>query len=112
MKDIEDALMESILSVLSEKIDKKILRKVGTLHKKDTRELRKQLLRVVTNELMYKLLVDKRVDLSPGFGSFVLKEIREKDKKVYDRASKAMVYKHVRGNKVVYRPGDVVKEFL
>jgi hypothetical protein len=106
MIDLEDALMESILSVLSEKID------IELLQKANTRGIRKRLLRVITNELIYKLLVDKRVDLSPGFGSLVLKEIREKDKKVYDRISKTMVIKHVRGSKVVYKPGDVVKEFL
>jgi len=106
MIDLEDALMESILSVLSEKID------IELLQKANTRGIRKRLLRVITNELIYKLLVDKRVDLSPGFGSLVLKEIREKDKKVYDRVSKVMVTKHVRGSKVVYKPGDVVKEFL
>jgi len=98
--------MESVLSVLSEKID------IELLQKANTRGIRKRLLRVFTNELIYKLLVDKRVDLSPGFGSLVLKEIREKDKKVYDRVSKVMVTKHVRGSKVVYKPGDVVKEFL
>jgi len=112
MKDLEDALMESILSVLSEKIDRKLLQKASALRKIDARDLRKRLLRVFTNELIYKLLVDKRVDLAPGFGSLVLKEIREKDKKVYDRISKTMVIKHVRGSKVVYKPGDVVKEFL
>jgi hypothetical protein len=106
MIDLEDALMESVLSVLSEKID------IELLQKANTRGIRKRLLRVFTNELIYKLLVDKRVDLSPGFGSLVLKEIREKDKKVYDRVSKVMVTKHVRGSKVVYKPGDVVKEFL
>ena len=112
MAELEDALLKSVLSVLSDKIGEKALRKVGTLLKKDTRDLRKQLLRAVTNELVYKLLVDKRVDLAPGFGGLVLKKIKEKDKKVFDRVSKTMVTKHVRGSKVVYTPGDIVKEFL
>ena len=82
------------------------------LQKANTRGIRKQILKVITNELVYKLLVDKRVDLAPGFGSLVLKKIKEKDKKVFDRLSKTMVTKHVRGSKVVYKPGDIVKEFL
>jgi hypothetical protein len=66
----------------------------------------------VTDELMYKLLREKRVDLAPGFGSLVLKEIKEKDKKIFDRKTGTMVSKHIRGHKVVYKPGDVIKEFL
>jgi uncharacterized protein YaaW (UPF0174 family) len=106
MNDLEDSLMESILDALSEKIDTKVLQKVNT------RAMRKKLLKVFTNELIYKLLREKRVDLAPGFGSLVVKEIKEKDKKVFDRVTKTMVLKHVRGSKVVYKPGDVVKEFL
>jgi nucleoid DNA-binding protein len=106
MSDLEDSLMESILSALSEKIDIKVLQKINT------RAMRKKLLKVFTNELIYKLLSEKRVDLAPGFGSLVVKEIKEKDKKIFDRVTKTMVLKHVRGNKVVYKPGDIVKEFL
>lgn len=106
MAELEDALLDSVLSVISEKIDAELLQKANT------RDIRKRVLKAVTNELVYKLLVDKRVDLAPGFGSLVLKKIKEKDKKVFDRASKAMVTKHVRGSKVVYKPGDIVKEFL
>jgi len=106
MNGLEDALMDSILSALSDKIDIKLLQKANT------RDIRKRLLKCFTNELFYKLLKEKRVDLAPGFGSLVLKEIREKDKKVYDRKSQTMVIKHVRGSKIVYKPGDVVKEFL
>jgi CspA family cold shock protein len=39
-------------------------------------------------------------------------DIREKDKKIFDKKTQAMVVKHVRGKKVIYKPGDVVREFL
>jgi len=100
--------MDTLLSILSEKVDVKVLQKANT------KVLRKKLLKSFTNELFYMLLSEKRVDLAPGFGSLVLKEIREKDKKIPVRngVAHAMVVKHIRGNKVVYKPGDVLKEFL
>lgn len=98
--------MNTILAVFAEKVDSKILKKV------DTKEMRKKLLKNLTNEVFYALLNEGRVDLAPGFGSVILKEIKEKDKKIYDRVTKTMVLKHVKGKKVVYKPGDTVREFL
>jgi nucleoid DNA-binding protein len=98
--------MNAILEALSEKVDIKILQKANT------KALKKKLLKCFTDELFYKLLSEQRVDLAPGFGSFVLKDIREKDKKVFDKKTQAMVIKHVRGKKVVYKPGDIIREFL
>jgi uncharacterized protein YaaW (UPF0174 family) len=106
MNGLEDVLINTILTTLSEKVDVKILQKANT------KLLRKKLLKNFTNELFYRLLNEKRVDLAPGFGSLVVKQIREKDKKVFDRKTKAMVVKHIRGSKIVYKPGDVLKEFL
>ena len=106
MNGLEDALMDNILSALSGKVSIKLLQRANT------KAIRKQLLKSFTSELFYTLLKEKRVDLAPGFGSLVLKEIKEKDKKVFDRKSHTMVTKHVRGCKVVYKPGDIVREFL
>jgi hypothetical protein len=106
MSGLEAALMDTVLGVLSEKVDTKALQKANT------KLLRKKLMRGFTNELFFELLHEKRVDLSPGFGSLVLKDIKEKDKKVFDKKTQAMVLKHIRGKKIVYKPGDVVKEFI
>jgi hypothetical protein len=106
MNGFEDDLMNAILEALSEKVDIELLKKANT------KALKKKLLKCFTNELFYKLLSEQRVDLAPGFGSLVLKDIREKDKKVFDKKTQTMVVKHVRGKKVVYKPGDIVREFL
>ena len=106
MEELQNIVMETILSTLSEKIDPKILRRANT------RELRKKLAKNLTNELFYKLLKEGRLNLCPGFGSVLLKDIKEKDKKIFDRKSGTMVTKRVKGRKVVYKPGDSVREFL
>lgn len=98
--------MTAILDTLSEKVE------LSLLQKANTKALKKKLLKCITNELFYKLLSEQRVDLAPGFGSLVLRDIREKDKKIFDKKTQAMVVKHVRGKKVIYKPGDVVREFL
>jgi len=106
MDEIEDILMDTILSTLSEKVDPKLLRKANT------KAVRNKLLKRLTKEFFYKLLKEKKLPLSPGFGSVVLKEIREKDKKIYNKKTGTMDIKRVGGHKVVYKPGDTVREFL
>jgi hypothetical protein len=98
--------METVLAVLGEKIDPEILKKANT------KELRKKLWQSLNNELFYVLLKDKKLGLSPGFGTVFVKEIREKDKKVYDKKSQEMVTKKVKGSKIVYRPGDSIKSLI
>lgn len=106
MNGLEDDLMNSVLDILSEKVN------VKSLQKANTQDIRKRLLKSFIGELFYTLLKEKRVDLAPGFGSLILKEIKEKDKKVFDKKSQTMVLKHIHGSKIVYIPGEVVKEFL
>lgn len=106
MADMQDILMDAIVATLSEKIDPKLLKRANT------QAMRRKLFRRLTNEVFYKLLKEERLNLCPGFGTVLLKEIREKDKKVYDRKTGKMVSKHVRGRKVVYKPGDSLREFL
>ena len=98
--------MDAVLSVLQEKIDPKVLRRA------DTRAIRKKLLRTLTSEVFYRLFRDGRLNLSPGFGTVFLKQIREKDKKIFNKKTGNMVEKHVRGRKVVYKPGDFLRELL
>lgn len=106
MTDIEDILFETFLAILEDKVDVDALREVCTKKK------RRLLYERITAEVFYKLLKEQKLPLLPGFGSVVIKERKEKDKKVYDRKTKQMVVKHIRGKKVVYLPGDLIKEFI
>ena len=106
MNEVQDIMMETILSTLSEKIAPDVLKKANT------RAIRKKLLRNLTNELFYKLMKEGKLSLCPGFGSVILKEIKEKDKKIFNRRTGEMQTHHVRGKKVVYKPGDNVRELL
>ena len=105
MSDIEDILFETFLAVLEDKVDVDALREICTKKK------RKLLYERITAEVFYKLLKEQKLSLLPGFGSIVLKERREKDKKVYDKKTKQMLVKHIRGKKIVYIPGELIKEF-
>jgi hypothetical protein len=102
----QDIVMETVLSILGEKIDPEILKAA------DTKELRKSLWQSLTKEMFYILLKEKKLCLSPGFGTLLIKSIKEKDKKVFDKKSNEMVTKKVKGSKVVYRPGDSIRSLL
>lgn len=106
MADTQDIVMESVLFVLSEKIEEDVLKKANT------KAIRKKLLRTITESLVFELFREGRVNMAPGFGNVTLKEIKEKDKKIFDRVTKTMVIKHISGKKIVYVPGDTVREFL
>lgn len=106
MSAIEDALMEAVLELLSEKIDKKHF--VGLKNAK----FKKKLYKVFANEVFYELLKEKKIDLAPGFGSLIIKQIKEKNKRVYDRTTGGMHIVRIKGSKIIYKPGDTVREFL
>lgn len=106
MSAVEDALLDAVLELLSEKVDKKYLEGLNN------EIFKKRLYKIFSNEIFYKLLTEKKIDLAPGFGSLILKQIKEKDKRVYDRTTGSMRLIHVKGNKIVYKPGDTVREFL
>lgn len=106
MAELQDILMESVIKVLSDRIDNKVLKKA------DSRHLRKKLFKQFTYEMFYQLLKNGEVSFAPGFGSMSLKEIREKDKKIWNKKLQKVLIKHVKGRKVQYKAGDVVREFL
>lgn len=106
MSNFEDALMDAVLETLSEKVSAKALRDV------DSTGMRKKLLHKVSNEMFYTLLSEGKVNLGAGFGSLVLKSVKGKKKKVFNRKTKKMDLRHVGGSKVVYIPGTTLKEFL
>lgn len=106
MSAIEDALMDALLDLLSEKVDRKHLEGLNDV------KIKKRLFKIFANEIFYELLKEKKIDLAPGFGSLVIKQIKEKDKRVYDRTTGGMRIIHVKGSKIIYKPGDTVREFL
>ena len=73
---------------------------------------RKKLWEAINRELFYKLLKEKKLNLSSGFGTIFVREIKTKEKKVFDRKKNEMVSKMIKGSKIVFRPGDTLKEFL
>ena len=103
---IEQTIMDAILKVLSERIDPKILKKA------DIAPIRKRLWETINQEIFYSLLKDKKLNLQAGYGTFLIKDIKEKEKKIFNRKKNEMVLKMVKGSKVVFRPGDMLKEFL
>jgi nucleoid DNA-binding protein len=86
--DIEDTIMQTVISVLSEKVDPVLLKKANT------NELKKKLYKKLVYELFYKILKEKKVNLLSGFGTIRVKEIQGK-KKVYDRKSETMTTKDI-----------------
>lgn len=105
-KALEDALAEVVVSVLGERVEPKLIKKAFT------RSNKKKLFRLVIKEMFYTLLKNRRLNLTPGFGSLVLKHIKERDMKVFDKTSKRMIVRRIHGKKVVYIPGETIKEFL
>jgi hypothetical protein len=106
MAELQDILMESVIKVLADRIDSKVL------HKADSRHLRKKLFKHFTYEMFYQLLKEGEVAFAPGFGSMSLKEIKEKDKKIWNKKLQTIMIKHVKGRKIQYKAGDIVREFL
>lgn len=94
------------MGALSEKVSAKALRQANT-HK-----IRRELLRKVSNEMFYTLLSEGQIELGPGFGSLVLKSVKGKKKKVFNRKTGKMDIRRVGGSKVVYKPGTALEEFL
>lgn len=104
--DLQRLVMDTVVDVLSEDIPPKLLRQINT------KRTRKKLFRALTNEVFYKLLTEGKLSLYPGFGSIVLKKQKERDKKIYNRQTGKMDTKKTRVCRVVYRPGESVRDFL
>ena len=103
--EIEDIISDALIVVLSEKIDAEILKKAFT------KPVRKVIYRKLTEEVFYNLLKEKKLNLISGFGTVLIRSF-EKDKKVFDKKTGDMLTKHIKGAKVIYKPGDLVKQFL
>ena len=110
-RDIQDILADSVIETLDGLVDPDLLDKV---HKKlRTKRVKKELYHKLTKEIFYKLLIDKKLRLVPGFGTVSLKEISSKQKKIYNKKTGKMEVKQVKcQQKVTYAPGDFINEFL
>jgi len=104
--NIENNITNAILNVLSERIDPKILKKANIA------SIRKNLWKIINQEIFHSLLKNKKLNLYAGFGTLFIKNIKEKDKKVFNRKKNEMEYKKVKGFKIVFRPGETLREFL
>jgi hypothetical protein len=104
--DPQDVVADAIIDTLSDRFDTKVLKRALT------KPVRKELYKRLAEGLLYELLRDGGLSLPPGFGSVLIKEIREKDKKIFNKKTGKMESKRVRGSRISYRPGDLVRQLL
>ncbi len=103
----QDVLADTIIECLSDRVDAKVLKRAMT------KPVRRELYKRLAEGMLYQLLQDGRLNLPAGFGSVLLKEIREKDKKIFNKRTGEMeTRRRVKGSRVVYRTGEVVKQLL
>lgn len=103
---IEDIIYEALVNALSGRIKAKVLKKAFS------KPVKKKVCKKLTEELFYALLKEKKLNLIPGFGTVLIKSSGEKDKKVFDRKLGYMVTKKIKSNRVIYKPGEFIKQFL
>jgi hypothetical protein len=103
---MEDIISNTIIDALSSRVSAKILKNIFS------KPVRKEIYKKLTEEIFYNLLKEKKLNLMSGFGTVLIKNIGEKDKKVFDKKAGCMVTKKVKGNRVIYKPGEFVKQFL
>jgi len=104
---MEDIISDTLITALSERgIDAELLKKALS------KPVKKAIYKKLTEEVFYNLLKEKKLNLVSGFGTVLIKDIGEREKKVFDKKAGCMVIKKIKGNRVVYKPGDFVKQFL
>jgi hypothetical protein len=103
---MEDIISDALMGALSSRVSAKILKKAFS------KPVKKEIYKKLTEEIFYNLLKEKKLNLISGFGTVLIKDIGEKEKKVFDKKAGCMVTKKIKGNRVVYKPGDFVKQFL
>jgi hypothetical protein len=104
--EMEDIIADALVAALSKRIN------VDVLKKAFTKPVKKVIYRKLTEELFYNLFKEKKLNLVSGFGTVLIKNIKEKEKKVFDKKTGSMITKQIKGARVVYKPGDFVKQFL
>lgn len=104
--DPQDVVADAIIRTLSDRVDTKVLKRALT------KPVRKELYKHLAEGLLYELLRDGKLPLPPGFGSVLIKKIREKDKKIFNKKTGEMQSKRVSGSRVAYKPGELVRQLL
>lgn len=102
-----DVLAEVLEKELSDHIDKEVLKRVLSKTK-----VRKKLYKKLAEGMLYVVLREGKLNLPPGFGSIIKREIREKEKKIFNKKSNTMETRIVKGSKLVLRPGETIKQLL
>lgn len=104
--DIGDIVMDGIKDVVRERLGEKAASKL------DCKDARKRISKKVFEYLFYELLATGKVRFPPGLGTLQVMDVKRKVAKVFDKKSNTMVERPVSGKRVVYRPGDTIREFL
>lgn len=111
MGDIDEILIESIINSLDGSISASSFKEVSK--KLRTKKMKKKLFYSIVKDTFYKLLKDDKIQLPPGYGSVILKDVTCRKKKIYNKKTKTMETVDVKGDKKIsYIPGDFIKEFL
>jgi hypothetical protein len=104
--EIGDVIMDAVRDILRERLGDKAIRRV------DSKPVRKRLSKRIFELVFYELLTTGMVKLPPGMGSLRTTGVKKKIAKVYDKRRKIMVERPTSTRKILYRPGDTIREFL
>jgi len=104
--EVADLVMDAMRDIVREKLGDRAAAKL------DCRAVRKKVSKRVFEYLFHELLATGKVRLPPGLGTLQVVGVRRKVAKVFDKKSNKMVERPVSGKRVVYRPGDTIREFL
>jgi len=104
--DIADLVMDAVREVTRERLGDKAARRM------DSKPIRKRLSKKVFDLVFFELLSTGVVKLPPGLGSLRTTEVKKKTALVFDKRRKVMVERPASSRKILYRPGDTIREFL
>lgn len=104
--NIGDVVMDAVMDVLRDRLGDSVIRKV------DSKPIRRRLSKRVFELVFYELLNTGQVKFPPGLGSLCTLDVGKKTAKVWDKRRKIMVERPVSTKKILYRPGDTIREFL
>lgn len=104
--DIGDIVMDAMREVVRERLGEKAASRL------DCRDARKRISKRVFEYLFHELLATGKVRLPPGLGTLQVVSVKRKVAKVFDKKSNTMIERPVSAKRVVYRPGDTIREFL
>lgn len=104
--EICGVMIDAIKDVLRNRVDGRLLRRICS------KPVAKILSKRLFEYAFYELLNNGVVKLPPGMGSLRVLNTKRRVAKVYDRKRKVMVERPASTRKIIYRPGDTIREFL